>query len=240
MWPVTTASTSTTDRVDTPLRLVIFDFDGTLVDSHPRFHDAICAACLSLGLPQPEAPITRATIGMPIQQAIRAVLPNMSHDEHVAFAGALHAAREFQRAGPDPLDTLFPHAQAVIETLYEMNVLLAIATNKSRHGLDHSLRSHGLERYFIATRTPDEGHSKPHPAMLHSLLRYTGVAPENAVFVGDTSVDMACAMNAGIAGIGAGWGYHDVAELRGAGARVVIPSFVDLGEALLRVWGRAS
>ena len=223
-----------------PLRLVIFDYDGTLADSHASFHQAIEAACHEVGITPPLPEDTRGKVGLATVEAIHALLPDAPPSTLRAFGDALHRARRFQRAGTAPLDALFPHAKAVIQTLYDWHVLMAVATNKSRRGLDHSLSAHGIERYFVTSRTPDETHPKPNPAMVREILSYTGVDAANAVFLGDTAIDMACARGAGVAAIGAAWGYHDRAELERGGARLVIGGFTELGPALRQVWSRAA
>jgi len=106
--------------------------------------------------------------------------------------------------------------------------LLGVATGKSERGLRHCLASHGLDGRFVTLQTADRNPSKPHPAMALAAMAETGAEPSRTIFVGDTGWDMGCARNAGAGGIGAGWGYHDFAELIEAGAHSVanLPSEV--------------
>jgi len=113
-----------------------------------------------------------------------------------------------------------------------------VATGKSRRGLDKLLEAHDLHRFFITQQVSDHHPSKPHPSMLMAAMSETGIEPKDAVMVGDTSFDMQMAQAAGITGIGASWGYHDVSALEGA--VTVLEGFQDLHEALNRLWETVS
>jgi phosphoglycolate phosphatase len=139
-------------------------------------------------------------------------------------------------AGVAHSSPLYPHARATLEALHAVpETLLGVATGKSARGLDKLLDGHDLRPYFVTRQVADHHPSKPHPSMIRAALAETGVAPENAVMVGDTSFDMEMAQAAGITGIGVSWGYHRP-EALGAAARIV-EDFRDLAGVLEDVWG---
>ncbi len=219
-----------------PLYLVVFDYDGTLVDSHPGFHQAFAAAFVAIGVRPPEMDATRSIVGLPLREALTEFVPDATQAMLSEFSQAMRRARKFMRNEDKAPDTLIPGTRTVIETLEEAGVLMAIATNKSRKGLDHSLEYHGIAKYFVATRTADDGHAKPHPQMLNDLISFSGARSRHAVVVGDTSVDMEMAANASVPAVGVTWGYHDAEVLREAGAAQVIDRYAELGPALEKIW----
>ncbi|WP_114966252.1 HAD-IA family hydrolase [Alkalilacustris brevis] len=215
----------------TPLRLVVFDVDGTLVDSQNHIMAAMQVAFGDLGLVTPPRAAVLGIVGLSLPEAMRRLAPEAPRDLieglTAGYRGAF-AARRAQAESP-----LYPGARAVLQALAgQDSVLLGVATGKSRRGLDHMLRTHELGDYFVTAQVADDHPSKPHPSMLEAALRETGVAPGNAVMVGDTSYDMEMARNAGLPGIGVAWGYHAAAALHRAGAARVIEDFSALGPAL--------
>ena len=115
------------------------------------------------------------------------------------------------------------------------DVLLGVATGKSRRGLDGLIEAHGLEAMFVTRQVADFHPSKPHPSMIHAALAETGVDATHAVMIGDTSYDMEMARNAGVTGIGVGWGYHAPAELSKATPHV-LDDFAGLPGVLEQIW----
>lgn len=221
---------------DSPLHLVIFDYDGTLVDSHAGFHRAFAAAFVALGMEPPEEEETRALIGLPLREAVSRFLPSPSREVLSEFSRAMRAARDFMRSNNQPPDRLVPGTRVVLEMFERAEILMAIATNKSRHGLEESLQQHDIDKFFVATRTADDCSPKPNPDMVEELLAATGVEPDYAVVIGDTTVDMDLAHNAGVAAIGVTWGFHDARTLIDGGAMAVIDRYAELDKALRHVW----
>ncbi len=226
-------------RDSTPLRLVVFDYDGTLVDSHAMLHKAYEAAFRAVGLPIPSQEATRAAVGFPMLETLARMAPPETDRATLEAADrALHDARRFQRSGHEPMDRLFDGVLDVLQTLYDSDsTLIAVATNKSRRGLEHSLASHRIARYFVKTCTADESPSKPHPAMLEELMGFAGVAPEQTAMVGDTIVDMQLARNARVSAIGVSWGYHQRVALEAEEPAALIDHMSELPDVLARLWG---
>lgn len=210
---------------DTPLRLAVFDCDGTLVDSQHVIVAAMAAAMRSRNLPEPHSDEVRRVVGLPLEAAIARLTPDQPEAEHYRLASAYRAAfLEEQRRGGSP-ERLYPGAREVLETLDAAGVLLGIATGKGRPGLDATLRRHDLAGRFVTVQTSDRAAGKPAPDMLLRAMEETGVDRRRTVMVGDTVYDVEMARNAGVAAVGVSWGYHPPDELRAAGANVVIDAF---------------
>lgn len=210
------------------LRLVIFDLDGTLVDSAAAIVAAMRAAFRAHGHEPPPAPAVHRVIGLHLPEAVAALLPmpeggGGAVDPAAVAAVAAAYRTAFVRLDGDPerASALFEGIETVLADLEAEGHLLAVATGKGRRGLDRVLRRHDLLPRFAATRTPDESPGKPHPGMVLDLLDATGVAATDAVVVGDSHFDMAMARNAGVAAIGVAWGTCGAAELLAAGASAV-------------------
>lgn len=219
------------------LRLVIFDVDGTLIDSQAHILAAMDAAFGAHDLPAPSRAATLSIVGLSLDVAMARLAPD--HRDH--WAGLVAAYKDAfagLRLSPDgaALSPLFPGAREVIATLAaEDHTLLAIANGKSRRGMDHILDLHDLRGLFQSVQVADDHPSKPHPAMVAACLRDTGIDPARAVIVGDTTYDIAMGRAAGIHALGVAWGYHPVADLHGAGAHAVLDSFDALPPALARL-----
>lgn len=218
-----------------PLRLVVFDVDGTLVDSRAHILAAMREAFARAGLTPPEDARALEVVGLSLPVAITRLCPDAP--EPLARALAEHyrdAFAELRATTPSPL---FPGARAALAHLAARDeVLLGVATGKSRRGLDHLLATHALEWAFHTTQVADGHPSKPHPSMLHAALRETGAEARHAVMIGDTSFDMEMAGNAGVAALGVSWGHHSADRLRAAGAAAVLPDFDALAATLDRLW----
>jgi phosphoglycolate phosphatase len=218
-------------------RLVIFDVDGTLIDSEAHIVASMEVAFAASALPPPAHDQIRAVVGLSVPEAMTALLPDQPDriaDLVTAYKHAFSSLRD--RFDGMVLAPLFPGARDVLDQLAtEGDTVLAIATGKSRRGLDFVIDLHGLDRYFRSTQVADDHPSKPHPAMIAACLAETGIAPDRAVMVGDTTFDIEMARHAGIAAIGVGWGHHLPDMLHQAGAAAVLDSFAALPAALDRI-----
>ena len=216
----------------TDLRLVIFEVDGTIVDSQGDIIAAMAHAFAEEDLVAPPREEILRIIGLSLPVAIGRLAPaanaaqldRMVKTYKNAYVG-LRARGDARLASP-----LYPGARAVLDRLAaEPATLLAVATGKSRRGLDALLASHGLHGLFHSLQVADHHPSKPHPSMILAALSETGVAPERAVMVGDTTYDMEMARAAGIRAVGVSWGYHAAHLLR---ADICIDRWSALPEAL--------
>lgn len=219
-------------------KLVIFDVDGTLVDSQAGILAAMTEAFERAGRPAPERRAALGVVGLSLPQAMAVLAPEAGADEHHRLAEnyreAFLALR--QRTGGEAAMPLYPGARETVARLDGAGWLLGIATGKARRGLEHFLVAHGLKRHFVATQTADDAPSKPHPQMLLACLAAAGVEPRDAVMVGDTEFDMAMAVAAGCRAIGVSWGYHPVERVLAAGAERVADSFDELDAVLETLW----
>jgi len=186
-------------------KLIVFDWDGTLMDSEARIVSCIQAAFADIGELPPSRAVARDVIGLGLDEAMTVLWP----DGDVHQRSALVKRYRYHFLGANETESnLFPGARSMIETLGGRGLLLAIATGKSRRGLDLALASTGLKQHFHATRCADETFSKPHPEMLLRLMDELGTEPAETLMVGDTEYDMQMAVNAGIAALAVCYGVH--------------------------------
>ena len=213
------------------MKLIVFDVDGTLVDSQNMICAAMAQAFAAEGQPVPERRAILSIVGLSLPEAVAQLAPALDpaqQDSIVAgYRRAFHTARQ---AGHPPL---YEGALDCLDALTRQDEwLLAIATGKSRRGLDAMIAAHGLQGRFISMQTADDHPSKPHPSMLLHILSQTGLDARDAVMIGDTSFDMEMARAAGMTGLGVGWGYHSAQMLTGAGAALVARDFPALTRAI--------
>lgn len=221
------------------LRLVVFDVDGTLVDSQQLILGAMAQAFAALDLPCPPRAQVLGIVGLSLPVAMARLAPGLGTADQDRLVAAYRTA--FGQMRLDQVAPLYPGAQAALDLLaQDPALLLGVATGKSRRGLEALLAAHGLADRFVTLQVADDHPSKPHPSMLLAALSETGVDAADAVMVGDTSFDMDMARAAGIPGIGVSWGYHPVAALQAASAARVINSFDALTPALATLWQRAA
>jgi phosphoglycolate phosphatase len=220
-------------------KFVIFDCDGTLVDSQHSIVAAMHKAYAAHGLPTPERAQLLSIVGLSLHEAFH-VLSNGQADFPIESLVADYKAAFFaMRKSGTHFDPLFPGARDVITALSRRSdVLLGIATGKSRRGLEAVLSQHGLRDNFHVIKTADDAPSKPHPAMVIDAMNEAGVTPRDTIVVGDTVFDMKMAHAAGAAGIGVGWGYHQPSALLQAGATTVLNDFPSLMPTLEQIWRR--
>lgn len=202
--------------------LVVFDWDGTLMDSAGAIVRAIMAACVDLGVAPPPEERARHVIGLGLHDALRQAVPDLAVEDYPQMADRY---RHHYLSSDHELE-LFGGAREMVEWLATQGVFLGVATGKSRRGLGRALGYTGLGPMFHATRCADECFSKPHPAMLHELMEELGVQAERAVMIGDTTHDLQMARNAGVAGVAVSFGAHprDVLEAEKPLACVATPA----------------
>lgn len=209
--------------------LIVFDWDGTLMDSAALIVNSVQAAARDLGLEPPSDDRARHIIGLGLIDALRHALPGLDEARYPEVA---ERYRHHYLSRDHDL-VLFDGAQGLVEELARAEHLLAVATGKSRRGLDRALDGSGLGTYFHATRCADECHSKPHPQMLDELMAEFGVAPEATLMIGDTTHDLLMAKNAGVAALAVAYGAHPRAALE-AEAPLYCAGTVDEMAAWLR------
>jgi phosphoglycolate phosphatase len=192
-------------------KLLVFDWDGTLMDSEARIVTCVEAAIGDLGLPLPSREAISNIIGLGLREAVHRLFPESDDQLHLQIATRYRV--HFFSDATTPSE-LFQGARETLQALNDLGYLLAVATGKGRQGLDHALDSTGLGSLFMVTRCADETFSKPHPEMLHQILDYTGVTPKEALMIGDTEYDLEMASNAGIPSLGVTYGVHAVERLR--------------------------
>ena len=189
--------------------LLVFDWDGTLIDSASAIVASLQTACLDLGLPVPSEERARHIIGLGLHDSLAYVLPGVAPEVYSSVAERY--GHHFRLR--DPHTPLFPGVEQALRALREAGYLLAVATGKSRRGLDRALDQTGLRPVFHATRCGDESASKPDPGMLMDLMEILGAAPAQTLMIGDTTHDLQMAINAGVAGVAAAYGAHPRAQL---------------------------
>lgn len=222
------------------LKLVVFDCDGTLVDSQHSIVACMESAWRAFGLAAlPTAASVRRVVGLPLVESIARLHPGGTGADHAALADCYKQAFVALRRGGPEEEPLFPGVRETVERLSRAGILLGIATGKGRRGLSVTLSRHDLMEFFVTRQTADDAPGKPHPGMLLQAMAETGAGPEETVMVGDTTFDMMMARNAGVPAVGAAWGYHEPEELHEAGAGAIIQSCADLLSVLPEVMERA-
>jgi phosphoglycolate phosphatase len=185
--------------------LVVFDWDGTLFDSTALIVQSIQAACRDVGADVPDDRRAAFVIGLGLRAAMEHAAPGLAPERYPLLA---ERYRHHYAARQKAL-TLFPGVLDMLHALRRRNHWLAVATGKSRSGLDEALASAELQGVFDGTRTADETQSKPHPQMLLELMREFGTEPERTLMIGDTTHDLELAANAGTPCVAVGYGAHD-------------------------------
>ena len=195
--------------------LIVFDWDGTLMDSTAAIVKSLQDAALDLDLPMPDRQRAAHVIGLGLRDALETVLPDLPE-------------RNSRKT------MLFDGVKAMLDDLKQQGHLLAVATGKSRAGLNHAFAETGLQDVFDASRTADETWSKPHPAMLLELTEQLGEPMSSTVMIGDTTHDLQMAINAGASGIAVQYGAHPVEELKRLNPLYTAESVADLHRWLNR------
>jgi phosphoglycolate phosphatase len=208
--------------------LIVFDCDGTLVDSQHAIMLSMRSAWRANGLSDPDTMAVRRIVGLSLDEAVAALAPRETEVKHKSLAESYRAAYTDLRQSGEHEEALFPGVMEVLAELEQAGFLLGVATGKSRRGIRNTLESHGLTGRFVTVQSGDEGPGKPHPHMLRKAMAEAGVEPADTVVVGDTVFDVQMAHGADVTAIAVSWGYHEVDELRDAGAHCVIHSFAEL------------
>jgi phosphoglycolate phosphatase len=217
------------------LRLVIFDVDGTLVDSQTEIMAAMQFAFSANGLTVPERAVVLSIVGLSLDEAFAQLCPQVPDRRHLvqAYKDAFNDLRGADGKGEPSV--LFSGARDALDHLSgQDHTLLAVATGKSRRGLDKMLEKHGLTGMFHSEQVADHHPSKPNPSMILTALNETGVMPRQAVMLGDTTFDMDMGRAAGVHTVGVSWGYHPAENLR---PDILIHDFAALQAAVDQLTG---
>ncbi|MEL7099690.1 MAG: HAD-IA family hydrolase [Pseudomonadota bacterium] len=217
------------------LRLIVFDVDGTLVDSQRDIVGGMQHAFALMDLPAPEPAAILATVGLSLPQTMARLAPELGPEGQAALVAAYKKTYAELRlfAGSAASSPLYPGARDCLEALHAVpDILLGIATGKSRRGLDALLDAHDLRPFFVTAQHADIHPSKPHPSMLHAAMRDAGTEAAHTIMVGDSSFDMDMARAAEVTAIGVGWGYQPA---RGLDADHIAPDFAALTGHLLHL-----
>ncbi len=191
-------------------KLLVFDWDGTLMDSESRIVNCMRAAIEELNAPLRSDEEIRNVIGLGLIQAIDSLFP----DENGAFIESIAKSYRYRYLENDDTPSpLFPGARQVLECLRNQGFLLAVATGKARVGLDRVLTMSGLGGLFHASRCADETLSKPHPQMLQEIIQELGVRAHETLMIGDTEYDMQMSLNAGTRALAVAYGVHALSRL---------------------------
>jgi phosphoglycolate phosphatase len=193
-------------------QLLVFDWDGTLVDSAQAIVDALQQSCVDLGLTPPSDERARHIIGLGLKDALRYAVPEAQEQDYGALVERyrIHFLARDGQTGP------FAGVAEGLQALADCGHLLAIATGKSRRGLERALNQTGLRRFFVASRCADEGFSKPHPGMLQAVMAEVAMPAERSLMIGDTTHDLQMASSAGVCGVAVSYGAHPKEELLAA------------------------
>lgn len=212
------------------MKLVLFDCDGTIVDSQHMIVAAMSGAFAEVGLEAPPRADILSVVGLSLIPAVSRLLPADCDPLLAAdLADRYKSAFRVLRTDPVNHEPLYPGARSVIESLAgRTDVVLGVATGKSRRGVDALFERERLADLFATIQTADDHPSKPHPSMIRQALRETSVDPQDAVMIGDTTFDVEMALAAEIIPIGVAWGYHDRQMLDASGAAAIANVYEDV------------
>lgn len=207
-----------------PAKLVVFDWDGTLMDSTGTISLCIRKSCQDAGLPDPGSSIANYVIGLGLHDALRHAAPGASDTQ---VAQLVDRYRHYYKQWGQQL-VLFDDARDVVRQLESDGYLLAVATGKTRLGLSTAFDQTGIGIHFQTSRCADECNPKPHPQMLHEIMEELGVSPSETIMVGDTTHDIRMAQAAGALSVGVTTGAHPADSLHASKPDHVVPCLADM------------
>lgn len=210
-------------------KLVVFDWDGTVMDSVGRIVSSMRSTAKDLGLSMPSDEQVKNIIGLSLPEAIRLLFPGCDDETVTKVKSRYNDHYVHIDTTPTPL---FDSAEELFTALLSQDKLLAVATGKGRNGLDRVMNLSSTTSYFHTSRCAQECQSKPHPEMLHQILDELEILPSEAVMIGDTVHDMAMAKNAGVDRIGVTFGVHDRNELCEYQPVAIVDSLSELASLL--------
>ena len=210
-------------------QLLVFDWDGTLADSEACIIDAMQLASTEAKLPKRNDAQIRDVIGLSLDVAIEALFPEADTSIRSSVADRY---REHYFSTSTSAVPVFEGVVEILEKLNQENYFLAVATGKSRRGLDRSLSESGLDKYFHTTRCADETISKPNPQMLIEIIDYFGLEAGDALMIGDSEYDLQMATNAGAESIAVSYGVHSVERLQQFEPLAIIHNITELSDYL--------
>lgn len=216
-------------------RLIMFDMDGTLIDSGAIIAENMAATFRDHGMVEPTPYMTHTIIGLSLELAIE-TLAQCKAETAILMAGTYRKRYRAMLATGDHHEPLYAGALDALDRLHSHEAsVLGIATGKGLNGVHRILALHDLTDRFVTLQTPDDNPSKPHPGMIHRACSQTGIDPRATVMIGDTSFDMQLGRSAGARTVGVTWGYHSRVALEEAGAHIIIDNFSDLDMAIEEV-----
>ena len=210
-------------------QLIVFDWDGTLMDSEARIVACLRTAIEETGLPHRHDNELRNIIGLGLREALVTLYPEGSDQQHDDLV--IHYRHHFLDSNDTP-SPLFEGADELIRNLHDQGHFLAVATGKGRHGLDKVLDETALGDYFHYTRCADETQSKPHPQMLLDIMDWLGMEANATLMIGDTEFDLQMARNAGVNALGVSYGVHEKARLLACEPLACLDSLAEVSEWL--------
>lgn len=205
--------------------VLVFDWDGTLVDSEAHIVSCIAEASSVVGLPELSYDRMKSIIGLGMREALEALYPGIADEQIEALRQ--HYSERF-RASSESAMKLFDGVEDVLESLKSQGFRLAVATGKSRRGLEVAKRQTGLGRFFDIECCADETSSKPDPRMLHKIAGHYDVSPGRMLMVGDTTFDLEMASRAGSDSVAVSYGVHAVSELSAWNPKTIIDEMSEL------------
>jgi len=216
------------------MRLVIFDMDGTLIDSVALIVETVTAAFDAIGEPAPTEAAIRSISGITARDAMGILAPGADAARVETILASYR--REYGARSGGAREPLFDGALAVLERLrHEPETILAVATGKGHTGAVNLLTAHGIVGWFHSVETPTHNRGKPDPQMIETAMEKAGVGKRQTVMIGDTVHDVNMAKAAGVGAIAVAWGYHAKVDLAAAGADIVIDGFDELEAAIDRL-----